>query len=291
MLKPIATVITLLLPAFTHSAEDRFAGIEVQAQRVSGSVYMLTGAGGNIGVSIGDDGTLIIDDQYAPLAERILSTIVEIGGARPKIVLNTHYHGDHTGSNAFFGTAGTIIAHDNVRTRLLGGDGGDRAALPVVTYHDRVRVHYNDDEIDVIHLPHGHTDGDSVAWFRNANVIHLGDHFFNGRFPYIDLQGGGSVTGFTANLQTVLDMVPADVKIIPGHGPLADAEDLRENLGVIKATAAQVTRALDAGQNVDDIVAQGLAGDLEDWGSGFINEERWIRILHADHTAASSVRN
>jgi glyoxylase-like metal-dependent hydrolase (beta-lactamase superfamily II) len=268
-----------------YAAEDPFAGVEVKATRVAGSVYMLTGAGGNIGVSIGDDGTLIVDDQFAPLAERILAALTSIGGKRPKLVLNTHYHGDHTGSNAFFGESGTIIAHDNVRVRLVADPQTVRGALPLVTFADRLRVHFNDEEIELVHMPHGHTDGDSVVWFRNANVVHMGDHFFNGRFPFIDIQGGGSVKGFIANLEAVLEMAPADVRIIPGHGELARIADLERALGVSRTTSSTVSAALAAGESADALVARGLGPDYAEWGSGFINEERWIRIIEADRNA------
>jgi cyclase len=200
-------------------AADRFAGVEVETQTVSGSVHMLTGSGGNIGVSIGSDGTLIIDDQFAPLAEKIQNALTKLGGDRPRLILNTHFHGDHTGSNPSFGSSGAIIAHDNVRVRLATQDGFAPSGLPVVTFAQQLTVHFNGDELALIHLPNGHTDGDSVVWFKQANVIHMGDHFFNGAFPYIDIGSGGSVSGVIRNLEQVIQTVPADIKIIPGHGP------------------------------------------------------------------------
>jgi glyoxylase-like metal-dependent hydrolase (beta-lactamase superfamily II) len=261
---------------------DRFAEVEVTAQQVSGSVYMLTGAGGNIGVTVGPDGTLIIDDQFAPLADKIQAALNGLGGGKPRLVLNTHFHGDHTGSNAHFGTDGTIIAHDNVRIRLLGTPDIDRAALPLVTFEESLTVHFNDEEMRLIHLPEGHTDGDSVVWFTGANVIHLGDHLFVDRFPFVDIQSGGTVAGFADNLARVLDMVPDDIQVIPGHGPLTDKAAIEKSVHMIRTTRKVVTDALNSGMNTEQIVAQGLGPQWANFGGGFISEERWIQILVAD---------
>lgn len=265
----------------TAAEADRFAAVQVTAQHVGGSVHMLTGAGGNIGVSVGPDGTLIIDDQFAPLAGRIQAAIDQLGGAQPKLVLNTHFHGDHTGSNAHFGRTGTIIAHDNVRARLLNVEDGERYALPLVTFADRVRIHFNDDEVDFIHLPHGHTDGDSVVWFKNANVIHMGDHLFSGRFPFIDTASGGTVEGFVKNLETVLTMVPEDVRVIPGHGPLGSVVTIAESIDMIRATQKIVQDAVAAGRSAEEIAQAGFGDRWTEFGTGFINAERWVQILLA----------
>ncbi len=269
---------------------DRFANVQVTSQHIGGTVHMLTGAGGNIAVSVGDDGTLIVDDQFAPLAGRIQAAVDELGGSRPKLVLNTHYHGDHTGSNAFFGAAGTIVAHDNVRIRLVNADDVQRVALPLVTFAEGLTVHFNDDEIALIHLPHGHTDGDSAVWFKNANVLHTGDQLFNGRFPFVDIDGGGTVSGYMQNLETILELVPADIRIIPGHGALANVVTVAENLEVIRATQKMVVDALNDGDSIETVIERGLGAEYADWASGFINEERWIRILDADRQGATGSR-
>lgn len=261
--------------------EDRFAGVEVVASNVSDNIYMLTGAGGNIGVSVGGDGTLIIDDQFAPLAERIVAALDGIDGAAPKLILNTHFHGDHTGSNPIFGRTGTIIAHDNVRKRLQTEEDFASSGLPVVTFGDEVRVHFNDDTLRVIHMPAGHTDGDSVVWFERANVLHTGDLLFNGGFPFVDIESGGSVAGVIVDLTRILDLGPDDLKIIPGHGPLASKKDIRATLEMIRETRAQVIDALGRGLDVDEVVAEGLDERWASWGTGFITEERWIRTLAA----------
>ena len=259
---------------------DRFANVEIKAQQVSGSVYMLEGSGGNIGVSVGTDGTLIVDDQYAPLADKISAALGELGGDRPRLVLNTHYHGDHTGSNPTFGGTGTIIAHDNVRVRLLDQEAFPRSGLPLVTYAENINVHFNDEDIAVIHVPQGHTDGDSIVWFKSANVVHMGDQFFNGTFPYIDVSSGGSVDGFIANIERVLAMVSADTKIIPGHGPLANVDDLKTSLATIKATSATIRSGLKQGKTADTIAEQ--LSEYANWGKGFISIPRWIQIIEAD---------
>jgi len=269
-------------------AADRFADVKVTAEPVRGSVYMLTGAGGNIGVSVGPDGTLIVDDQFAPLADRIQAALDGLGGARPRLVLNTHFHGDHTGSNAWFGRTGTIIAQDNVRVRLLA-ESQERSALPLVTYDDSVTVHFNDEEIALVHLPRGHTDGDSVVWFKTANVIHLGDHLFVDRFPYIDLQAGGSVEGYVQNLDAVLALLPEDIRVIPGHGPLTDKAAIRRSRDMIVATRAVVRAGIDEGLDADAIVARGLPAEWTTFGEGFINEDRWIRTLFSSASSTNAL--
>ncbi|MDD9963314.1 MAG: MBL fold metallo-hydrolase [Gammaproteobacteria bacterium] len=265
------------------AAEDPFSGVEVAAVHVSGAVHMLTtGVGGNIAVTVGDDGVLIVDDQFLPLAERIQNAIDEIGGGRPGFVLNTHYHGDHVGGNRHFGEAAVIVAHSNVRTRLAADEKVVPVALPVVTFDEALSIHFNGDDIAVFHLPAGHTDGDSAVWFKSSNVLHLGDQLFSGRFPYIDLEAGGTVQGYIANLESVIKSAPADVKVIPGHGPLTNIDGVRQAAAVIRATRDTVARAIAEGMKVDAIIEAGLGDEYAEWGSGFINEENWIRILAMD---------
>ena len=266
---------------------DRFSDVQITSQHVRGSVHMLTGAGGNIGLSVGNDGTLLIDNQFLPLAERIQEVLNKTGGDSPKLVLNTHFHGDHAGGNAFFGGAGTIIAHENVRIRLFNQADVDRVSLPLVTYLDRIRIFFNDDEIEVIHMPAGHTDGDSVVWFKVANVIHMGDHLFTGRFPFIDVQSGGSVEGYANNLEAILQWVPDDIVVIPGHGEITNVAGIAESLQMIRETHGAVKAAVAAGTAPADIIAAGVAEQWAAFGSGFINEARWIQILLADPTSAS----
>ena len=222
-----------MLPATPLIAQD-FSEVTINTVPVAGNVSMLIGQGGNIGVSAGPDGVLIIDDQFAPLAGQIRTALAALGSDVPQFLLNTHFHGDHTGGNAEFGAESIIVAHENVRVRLLSGDAPARA-LPVVTYDDDVSLHFNGEEITLIHMPRGHTDTDSVVMFADSNVIHMGDHFFNGGFPFVDLGSGGTVQGYISNLELALSWIGDDTAIIPGHGSLASKADLLEFYNMIHA--------------------------------------------------------
>lgn len=259
--------------------DDRFASVTIQTVPVRGNISMLVGSGGNIGVSAGSDGVLIIDDQYAPLATKIRAALSDLGSDTPKFLLNTHFHGDHTGSNADFGSASIIIAHENVRGRLLAGD-SPASALPVVTYDDDASVHFNGEDISLIHMPRGHTDTDSVVLFEDSNVIHMGDHFFNGGFPFIDLASGGSVQGYISNLEKVLSWIDDDTAVIPGHGALATKADLLNFYNVVKdsSTAIRVMKSKQMAR--EEAIATGLGAEYESWGTGFINEQRWIETVY-----------
>ncbi len=276
-MKKVVSLI-LLFSSSCLIADDRFASVEMKAQHVAGSVHMIAGSGGNIGASVGVDGTLIVDDQYAPLADKIVAALGDLGGDRPRLVLNTHYHGDHTGGNPTFGRTGTILSHDNVRIRLLDQEDFDRSGLPVVTYSDRINVHFNDEEIEVIHLPSGHTDGDSIVWFRTANVIHMGDHYFNGMFPYVDIDAGGDVDGYIENMESVIEMIPPETMIIPGHGLLSNTDRLRENINVLKESSAMIRGHLAEDKSIEEIAAV-LDADYPGWSWGFITSERWAQTI------------
>src|SRR5262245_33513525 len=208
--------------------QQDFSQVEIKATHVAGNVYMLTGSGGNIGVSVGSDGILIVDDQFAPLAEKIEAALRQLSPGKLKFVLNTHYHGDHTGGNAHFGRQAHIIAHANVRKHLGGKPGDSKPELPVITFNESLSVFVNGEEIQLAHVPPAHTDSDSVVYFTAANVIHFGDTFFSGRFPNIDLGGGGDVRGYIRNVGESIKKVPADAKLIPGHGPLSTVKELKE---------------------------------------------------------------
>lgn len=240
-LKSILVVAGFLISVFSlaASAQDRFANVTIETVSVAGNISMLVGQGGNIGVSAGEDGILIIDDQFAPLADRIKSAIEALGSATPKFVLNTHFHGDHVGGNAEFGADSMIVAHENVRLRMEAGD-QPVVALPVVTYDDDVSIHFNGELITLIHVPRGHTDTDSVVYFEESNVIHMGDHFFNGAFPFVDLANGGTVQGYINNLEKVLSWIGDDTSVIPGHGPLAAKSDLLSFYNVVKDTSIDI---------------------------------------------------
>jgi glyoxylase-like metal-dependent hydrolase (beta-lactamase superfamily II) len=279
----------LALAALPGAAQERdFSKVEVKAAPVAGKIHLLTGAGGNIGVSVGSDGILIVDDQFAPLADKIRAALKGLGDGKLKYVLNTHWHGDHTGGNAAFSREASIIAHDNVRKRMSTDQTvfGEKTpaspaeALPVITFGQSLSVHFNGEEIKVVHFPHGHTDGDSVIFFTGSNVVHMGDDFFAGGFPFVDLGSGGSVQGLTANIAKVLGELPAGAKIIPGHGPLSTADDLKAYHAMLVETTGIVKKQMDAGKSLDEIKAAGLPEKWKSWGTGFIKADMWIATIH-----------
>jgi cyclase len=278
----LVTAITAFFSSSSAISQDRWADAKITSQPVSGSVHMLEGMGGNIGVSAGPEGILIIDDQYAPLAEKIATAIGDISKQPIKYIVNTHYHGDHTGSNAYFAEVkgSTIFAHDNVRKRLADKEEHTHAELPIVTYQQGITFHFNGDTINVMYMPAGHTDSDSVVWFEEANVLHPGDLFFEGRFPYIDLDGGGTVTGYINNVTKLIGMLKDDTKIIPGHGKLATKADYQKALDMLVDTAAMVKSMKAEGISLDDAVKQGLGEKYTAWAWNFITEEKWISTLY-----------
>ncbi len=285
----ILVAIIICLCARTHAQQD-FAKVEVKAQKVAGNIHMLQGAGGNIGVSVGPDGILIVDDQFAPLADKIKAALKTLGEGKLKFVLNTHWHGDHTGGNAVFGPEAPIIAHDNVRKRLATEQKSEffkrttpaspKEALPVITFGQSLSVHFNGEEIRVIHFPQGHTDGDSVIFFTNSNVVHMGDDFFAGRFPFVDLESGGTVEGLIKNIGEIIAKLPADVKIIPGHGPLSSLDDLKGYHRMLVETTDIVRKKMAAAKSLAEIKAEGLPDQWKDWGTGFIKTDIWLETIH-----------
>jgi len=285
--KPLFNLVSLLVLCCTFkcfaAAEDRFAAVSIQTIPVAQGVYMLVGSGGNIGASVGEDGVLIIDDQFAPLSEKISTALADLNGSKPAFILNTHFHGDHVGGNVNFGKDGLVIAHENVRVRMISGE-SPKVALPIVTYDDSITVYFNGEVIKLMHMAAGHTDGDSIVFFTTANVVHVADHMFNGGFPFVDLASGGSVQGYIDNVAKILAMIQADTKIIPGHGSLATKTDLEDFHSMLTTTVALVNKAMAAGKSLEVIKAQGLDSKWETWGSGFINEGTWIETIHTSYS-------
>jgi cyclase len=293
--KKFLLLTVVLLFAVSAHAQTDFSKVEIKATKVSGNVYMLQGSGGNIGVSVGDDGLLIVDDQFAPLADKIRAALKGIADKKLRFILNTHWHGDHTGGNVAFGPEATIIAHDNVRKRLATEQkstvfnsttpASPKEALPVITFNDSLSVHFNGEDIRAIHFPHGHTDGDSVIFFSTSNVVHLGDDFFAGRFPFVDLESGGSVEGLVRNIGELIGKIPADAKLIPGHGPISTLDDLKSYHRMLQQTTEIVRGKIAAGKTLDQIKTEGLPAEWAPWGAGFIKTDRWVETIYKSLTA------
>jgi len=270
----------LVLTTLAAFAQRDFSNVEIKTIPVAKNIYMLEGSGGNIGVSIGSDGNLIVDDQFAPLAEKIDAALQKLNPGKLKFVLNTHHHGDHTGGNAAFGAKeAIIIAQDNVRKRLATEPNSKKEALPVITFGHSASVHFNGEEIKLLHHGPGHTDGDSIIHFTGANVVHMGDQFFNGGFPFVDLNSGGTVEGYIKTVATVLEKIPADAKVIPGHGKLATVDDLKSFHAMLLETTALVKKSIADGKSLEDIKTAGLPEKWKSYGTGFINTGRWIETI------------
>lgn len=277
-------------------AQRDFSEVEIKTTEVSDGIYMLQGAGGNIGLSTGDDGAFVIDDQFAPLADKILAAIDEVSDNDVAFVLNTHWHGDHTGGNEAMGDAGAhIVAHDNVRKRLKEGltRAGGRptepaapGALPVITFSHALSFHWNGEKIRVWHPDNAHTDGDAIVFFKDANVVHMGDVFFNGSYPYVDLESGGDLDGYIATHEKVMSKIDGETKIIPGHGPLAAKADLQKTVDILKTVRSRVQAMIDDGKTEDEVASADPLADLNgEWGGGYINGERMTRTAYRSLTA------
>lgn len=286
------SVLGVLLAAPLVAQETDWSKIETKVEKVAGSVYMLYGvggfAGGNIGVSVGEDGVVLVDDQFEPLVPKIEAALRSITPKPVRFVLNTHFHGDHTHGNKVFGRTATLVAHDNVRRRMAADDRfddqpGTKApphALPLVTFDRQVTVHLNGEEIRGLHFPAGHTDGDTVVYFTRSNVVHMGDDYFNGMFPFVDLEGGGTVKGYLDAIEKVLASLPADARIIPGHGPVAGKADLQAYLTMLRETTDLVEKGLRQGKSGDQLKKEKVlqAYDAK-WGGGFVKTDNWIDTI------------
>lgn len=294
MLKKLIATLILLSLTFSalahskHENENQTQEITVKTIKITDRVYMLQGRGGNVGVSVGMDGILIIDDDYADVAPKIGEALKALGSERPKFIFNTHWHGDHTQGNKFFGKDSIIISHLNVRNRLsvdsMRGTtkilAYPKEALPMITFEQSISVHFNEDEIKAVHSRNAHTDGDSVIYFTKSNVVHMGDQFFFDRFPYVDLSSGGSVRGLMQNLADVIAKLPADVKIIPGHGQLATKDDLVRYHQTIVETVGIVEKGMQENKTLDQLKKEGFPEKYKSWGSGFIKTESWIETIY-----------
>jgi cyclase len=278
-----------------HSDDSNFENkddITVKTTKVNGNIYMLQGRGGNVGALVGSDGILIVDDDYKVVSEKLRAALKDLGSEKPRFIFNTHWHGDHTEGNQVFGQDSIIIAQTNVRKRLsqvnsIFGEAVQPyalAALPMITFTESMTVHFDGEEVRAVYYPNGHTDGDSVIFFKNANVVHLGDHFFAGRFPFVDLENGGSVQGMINNVGMLIKQIPVDAKLIPGHGGLSTLDDLKNYHQTLMETAKIVQDAMKKKKTLDEIKKMGLPDKYKDYGSGFIKTDAWIETVYKSYT-------
>lgn len=294
MRSALAPLVALpLVVGLTGAAPARdLEAVEIEAVPVAEGIHMLRGRGGNLGLAAGPQGAFLVDDQFGPLSGKIRAAVEELTARRIRFVVNTHWHGDHTGGNERLGRAGAlIVAHDAVRRRLSteqwNAARGEtvppspREALPVITFSEEVTFHPEGHRIRVFHVPPAHTDGDAVVHFENANVIHAGDLLFNGSYPFIDLPAGGSLEGMIGAAGRLLELADDGTKIIPGHGPLADREDLAAFREMLVTARDRVRRLVEAGWSEEEAVAAKPTEDLDpQWGGGFLSGERFTRIAY-----------
>jgi cyclase len=293
-----AALCFLLVAAPASFAQQQdFSKVAIKATKVAGNIYMLQGTGGNMAASVGEDGIVLVDDEFAPLATKISAALKGLGITdKPvRFIINTHHHFDHTGGNLPFASDGsTIIAHDKVRARLRtggqAGNGGsvkmetkpsEKGALPVITFGHDVSVHLNGEDVRALHFPDGHTDGDAIVFFPKANVVHMGDDYVRYGFPFIDVAAGGSVQGMIKACEDVLAKLPPDVKVIPGHGELSNLDEVREYVKMLKDTSAAVGKALEDGKSLEQMKsAQVLAAWSKKYSGDFINTDAFIETLY-----------
>ena len=278
-------------------AQQDFSKVEIKAEKVAEGVYMMTGSGGNLGLAVGPDAVFLIDDQYAPLTPKIRAAIAAITDKPVRFVLNTHWHGDHTGGNEAFAEAGAlIVAHDNVRKRMgseqflafftMKIEPSPRAALPLVTFDANVTFHINGDEVAAWHCPAAHTDGDAIVHFRRADVIHMGDIHFNYMYPFIDTSSGGTAEGVIAAVDRALALAGERTRIIPGHGPLASKADLQAYRTMLAVVLERIKSQMAAGRSVQEIVDAKPTQEFDaKWGGGFIKPDTWVKMLVAGQVA------
>jgi cyclase len=304
-MKRVVLTLVALLSASSAMAQQDFSKVEIKAEKLAPGVAVLFGAGGNIGVSYGPDGTVLIDDQYAPMTPKIQAAVADLGATPVKYLINTHWHGDHSGGNENLGKAGALIfAHDNVRIRLaqgaVSGAGTPRArtippappvALPVVTYDRGVKLHLNGDEVRAIFLQGGHTDGDSIIVWQKANVIHMGDLFMNKvSLPYLDLSSGANALNLLASIEAALKLTNAETKIIPGHGPMATQADLVAWRDMLKSVIGSVQAGIKAKKTLEQIQATKPAEKWEVNG-GFISGDAFTEAVYKSLTGPIVVRS
>lgn len=271
-------------------ADDDFSKEIVKSTPLASSLYMLEGAGGNMTASIGRDGVLLVDDDFAQMAEKLLSKLKELKGGSPRFIVNTHFHYDHTGGNEVFGPTATIIAATAVRDRLMSEQTlwkkqhppAPQQALPNLTYDQSLTLHFNDEEIRIVHYPHGHTDGDTVVFFLESKVVSMGDLYFSGMYPIFHPEHSGSLDGYMQNVESILKQIHDDGKIVAGHGPLSTKADLANYYKMILASVATVKKGITAGHSLEQIQKAGLAREWEPFSHGYLSTDKWLAMLYSN---------
>ena len=288
------TMMALGLFAFSAQAQMDFSQVQVQTTEVAEDLYMLVGAGGNLSLSVGDDGAFLVDDQYAPMSDKILAAIAEVTDQDIRFLINTHFHGDHTGGNENIGATGAlIVAHENVRQRLSTDQfraifnqtipASPEGALPVVTFSEEINFYWNDTEVRIFHVENAHTDGDAIVTYPEKNIIHMGDVFFNGFYPFVDVSSEGTLDGYIRAVSQVLSLpfVNDDTRIIPGHGPLATPADLETYLNMMMTARNRINALILQQLSEDEVVARDPMSDYhEQWGGGFMSGENFTRLAY-----------
>ena len=276
------SILGLFLISCSIYSQRNFDKVRIKTIKLTDNIYMLMGSGGNIGVSVGDDSVFVIDNQFAPLTSKIVLALKALSDKPVKIVINTHHHGDHTGGNENFGKLGaTIIAHDNVRKRLV--EKSQKIALPVITFNDQLNIQMNNEQVAIFHVDDAHTDGDALLYFTQSNVLHTGDTYFNGRYPYIDLKSGGTVQGYIDAVKMGLMIIDENTKIIPGHGNVSDKAEYETFLKMLETIKSNILKAIANGKNEDEIAKDASITKTYDnlgYGTGFINSESIKRIFY-----------
>lgn len=284
----VLALIVISIPAL--AASDKAEPPSFKSEKVTDNIWLLQGKGGNVAVLTGDDGLLMVDDDYRAMSGALKLQLERFGGPEKlTYIINTHWHADHTEGNLMFGDYAPIVAHDNVRTRLLTAQEiklfktvskpYPEIATPSITFKQSVSLHVNGEQVNVVHFPNGHTDGDAIVFFKKANVVHMGDHYFAGTFPFVDLGTGGNVLQMAANVKSVLAQIGTDTKVIPGHGPLSTKADLDAFYAMLVGTVAEVKAMKAEGLTLKQMQAKGLSGRWQVWAKGFVSVDLWISFI------------
>ena len=296
----------LLVSAAALAQQEDLSKVEVKATHVAGSVYMLQGSGGNIAASVGDDGIVLVDAEFAPLVPKIKAALAKISKKPVRFLIDTHWHFDHVGGNAGMADTAAILAHENVRKRMQAGadmpaigikiEPAQRRALPILTFQEEVTIWLNGEPVKALHARPGHTDGDTVVFFTRSKVVHLGDDFVTYGFPFVDLDSGGSVRGMVAALDDLIPQIPPDAKIIPGHGPVSTLADVKKFRNTLDEIVALVARNLKEGKTVEQMQKDNLLAPYAAWQRGFLKPEEFLATVVKDlqsgpagNTASSAI--